>query len=61
MDDRESVGSDSLVPSGTPYFQAILMAYLDDQAPSLGEVLFFAPCVFRFNEKIYQNIFNLRF
>lgn len=40
IDDKESVGSDSLVPSGTPYFQAILMSYLDEQAPSLGEVLF---------------------
>ncbi|XP_062609383.1 mediator of RNA polymerase II transcription subunit 12-like protein isoform X4 [Saccostrea cucullata] len=64
LDDKESVGSDSLVPSGTPYFQAILMSYLDEQAPSLddnpneNDRQGFANLIQLFSELIRHDVFS---
>ena len=36
MDDKDSTGSDMLVPAGVPVFQNLLLHFLDSKAPTLG-------------------------
>ncbi|XP_067668814.1 mediator of RNA polymerase II transcription subunit 12-like protein [Haliotis asinina] len=37
MEDKDSIGSDQMIPPGLPAFQSLLMDFLDNQAPVLDE------------------------
>jgi len=37
VDEKESVGSEMLPPSGLPPYQKLLMHFLDKKAPALGK------------------------
>ncbi|XP_069105326.1 mediator of RNA polymerase II transcription subunit 12-like protein isoform X3 [Argopecten irradians] len=37
IDDKDSLGSDAMVPSGLPAFQGLLMSFLDERAPVLDD------------------------
>lgn len=37
MDDKDSAGSDMLVPPGVPVFQNLLLHFLDTKAPTFGK------------------------
>ena len=41
MDEKESVGSEMLPPSGLPPYQKLLMHFLDKKAPALGKWHFY--------------------
>ena len=41
LDDKDSTGSDMMVPAGVPVFQNLLLHFLDTKAPALGKCVDF--------------------
>ena len=48
MDEKDSLGSEAMAPSGLPVFQGQLMQFLDARAPVLGMATFLLTCFWYF-------------